>query len=111
MYGKIKQPGVAAQPTNMSVGYPFDEALRWLKYGRKLTRRGWNGKGMFIYLVRERTMRIAETDETEPLVGVMAEGAEIDYAVRVDMRYSDGRLGVWTPTFDDIFATDWNILT
>ena len=30
----------------------FGEALELLKYGQKLRRRGWNGKGIFIELQR-----------------------------------------------------------
>jgi Protein of unknown function (DUF2829) len=30
----------------------FGQALEALKQGKKVARRGWNGKGMFIYLVR-----------------------------------------------------------
>jgi len=28
----------------------FSEALKLLKMGQKVTRQGWNGKGMFIFL-------------------------------------------------------------
>ena len=30
-------------------GMTFDEALEALKIGKKVTRRGWNGRGMFLW--------------------------------------------------------------
>lgn len=111
MYGKFDKLKAAGQPTSMAKGFGFEEALRLLKGGRKLTRAGWNGQGMFIYMVGKRSTEVGSTDETEPLVGVRPAGMPIEYSVRVDMLYANGRLGVWSPTFDDLFATDWSPLT
>ena len=33
--------------------FNFGEALEALKQGKKVAREGWNGKGMFLYLVSE----------------------------------------------------------
>ena len=33
----------------------FSTALDWLKAGEKVARKGWNGKGMYIWLVPEAT--------------------------------------------------------
>jgi hypothetical protein len=35
----------------MKLGCPFSSALILIKKGNKLARQGWNGKGMFVFLV------------------------------------------------------------
>ena len=32
-------------------GFSFSDALKYLKAGNRVCRKGWNGKGMFLYLV------------------------------------------------------------
>ena len=44
-----------AAPAAPAAGFDFGEAIRLLKAERYVTRRGWNGKGMLLYLLRFRT--------------------------------------------------------
>ena len=97
-------------PASMNVGFGFDAVLKWLQGGRKVTRRGWNGQGMYIYLVQEREMVVGETDETTMLIGVKPEGLPITMAARIDMQYADGKIGIWSPSHEDLLANDWNLL-
>ena len=90
--------------------YPFEQALTWLKGGRKITRRGWNGQGMYIYLVPEQSIAVGSTDDTAVLMGIKAEGVRITMAARIDMQYANGDFGVWSPTPEDLLAHDWNLL-
>lgn len=91
--------------------YGFEDALKWLRGGRKITRSGWNGKGMFIYLVKNGTVVIyQDNDSTRPLIGLYAEGTKVYQQDRIDMRFANGDLGIWTPTHEDILAKDWNVL-
>jgi Protein of unknown function (DUF2829) len=94
----------------VSVEYNFEHALVWLRGGRKITRKGWNGKGMFIYLVKPGSQDVfPDNDSTKPLVGLYAEGIAIKFQPRIDMRFANGEHGIWTPTHEDILATDWNL--
>lgn len=85
----------------------FGQALEALKEGKFLTRKGWNGKSMFVYLVRGHTF------EKSLARGVVAEIAEnivsptITYRDHLDMRYADGTFGVWLASQSDILADDW----
>jgi hypothetical protein len=88
--------------------YSFEQALTWIKQGRKATRTGWNGKGMFLYLVRQDICIVdSSNEETKSLIGLYAEGTEIEYSDRIDMRYANGKHGVWTPTHEDLLSNDW----
>jgi hypothetical protein len=38
--------------------FSFSEALIHLKSGKKVARQGWNGKGMFLFLVNGSTFQV-----------------------------------------------------
>ena len=84
----------------------FDEALRRLREGRRLTRLGWNGKGMWVYLVPGSRFKVNRA----PLKEVLPEGAEVEYRPHIDMKYADGTFGVWLASQSDILADDWCIV-
>lgn len=109
-FPRLNYPNKPTEPPKMETAYPFEQALVWLKGGRKITRRGWNGQGMYIYLVAERTMEIGSSDETTMLIGINPEGLPIKYDGRIDMKYANGKYGVWTPTHEDLLAGDWTLL-
>jgi hypothetical protein len=113
---KLRAPGrpepLQAKQFNVPKGgLGFADALHLLENGRKVSRVGWSQKGAYIWAVFERNLVIGETDETQPLVGIRAEGTIIEYATRIDMKYANGKMGVWTPTVEDLFAKDWSLLT
>lgn len=93
-----------------ATGYAFEQALVWLRGGRKILRRGWDELGMFIYLVPEQAIEVGASEDTRPLLGIYGEGIAVQYAARIDMRYADGTHGVWTPTVEDLLAQDWKLL-
>lgn len=91
--------------------YGFEQALVWLRGGRKIARRGWNGKGMFIYLLTECRETIGSSDDLLPLESVLGQGVSVIRQPRIDMKFANGEIGIWTPTHEDILAQDWNVLT
>lgn len=84
----------------------FEEALAALKDGKRVARTGWNGKGMFLFLVAGSNFRV----NREPLLSIMGEGAEVTYRPHIDMRTADGSVCVWTASQTDILANDWGIV-
>ena len=88
--------------SNMS----FSEALEKLKEGHKLTRSGWNGKGMFVFLVSGSQFVVSRP----PLNTLFPEGTEITYQPHIDLATTTGVVGVWQPSMGDVMATDWEIL-
>lgn len=83
----------------------FGIALECLKNGKTVRRKGWNGKGMFLYLVPGSTFAVNRA----PLMGIFPEGTVIDYQPHIDLRTADGKCAVWTASQTDILAGDWEL--
>lgn len=81
----------------------FSEAITMLKAGRKVARRGWNGKGMFIFLVPGSTFSVSRP----PLLGIYPEGTEINYRPHIDMKDAEGKVVPWLASQTDVLAEDW----
>ena len=81
----------------------FPAALRSVKAGHRMARAGWNGKGMFIFLVPGS----AFTVNREPLLSILGEGATVNYHGHVDMRTADGQIVPWLCSQTDMLADDW----
>lgn len=84
----------------------FGVALNHLKDGRKVARRGWNGKGMFLFLVPGSTFKVNRA----PLLGIYPEGTEINYCPHIDMRTADNKIVPWLASQTDILAEDWQVV-
>jgi len=84
----------------------FSLALGFIKRGYKVQRSGWNGKGMFIFLVPGSTFKV----NRPPLLGIYPEGTEINYHAHVDMKTADGQIVPWLCSQTDMLAEDWQIV-
>lgn len=84
----------------------FSHALVALKEGKKVARNGWNGKGMFVFLVNGSTFKV----NRPPLLGIYEEGTEINYHAHVDMKTADGQIVPWLCSQTDMLANDWTIV-
>jgi len=89
--------------TNIS----FGAALEALKDGLKVARSGWNGKGMWLYLVPGSTFKVAEG---RPLAAHIPVGEEVKYNAHIDMKAVDGSHFVWNPNQLDMLAEDWTVI-
>lgn len=81
----------------------FAWAITQLKKGSKVCRSGWNGKGMFLFLVPGSTFKV----NRPPLMGIYPEGTEINYHAHVDMKTAQGDVVPWLCSQTDMLATDW----
>lgn len=84
----------------------FGDALQALKNGQKVAREGWNGKGMFLFLVPGSTFSVSRS----PLLGIYPEGTEINYCPHVDMKTADGKVVPWLCSQTDMLAEDWVVV-
>lgn len=83
----------------------FGKALEALKEGKKVARSGWNGKGMFLFLVQGSTFNV----NRPPLLGIYPEGTEIKYHAHIDMKTADNQIVPWLASQTDMLANDWEI--
>lgn len=84
----------------------FNDALVEIKLGKKAARSGWNGKGMFVFLVPGSTFKVNRA----PLLGIYPEGTEINYHAHIDMRTADGKIVPWLCSQTDMLADDWEVV-
>lgn len=81
----------------------FGDALVHLKNGMKVARKGWNGKGMFLFLVPGSTFQV----NRPPLLGIYPAGTTIDYHAHIDMKTADNKVVPWLASQTDMLAEDW----
>ncbi len=87
-------------------GLMFGLAIEALKKGQKVARAGWNGKGMFVFLVNGSTFNVSRA----PLLGIFPEGTEINYRPHIDIKNVDGSISTWAPSIGDVMAEDWHVV-
>ena len=83
----------------------FGWALDMLKEGKKVQRKGWNGKGQFVYYV-PADRYIAKTDIAK---SIMAEDGKVDYRAYLALRTAQGDVATWVPSISDCLSDDWQI--
>lgn len=89
----------------------FGEAIEALKQGKKVTRQGWNGKGMFLWLKPKATVK-AEWCKN-PMLKSLAEanGGEIEALGTICMFTADKKiLSGWLASQTDMLSEDWEIV-
>lgn len=93
----------------------FGKAIEALKRGQKVTRRGWNGKGMFLWLKPEN--RITPEMCSDPVLKqkVIDNGGELLGLPTICMftHDSSGRQAVltgWLASQSDMLYEDWEVL-
>ena len=84
----------------------FGEAVRAMKHGQRVSREGWNGKGMFVFLVSGSSFNV----NRPPLLGIYPEGHAIQYRAHIDMKTVDGSIVPWVASQSDILAEDWEVV-
>lgn len=92
-------------------GQTFGFALMMLKEGRRVARAGWNGKGMYLWLLPAAKVK-AEWCR-EPWLKKVAEdnGGEIDALGSIRMMTADKKvLTGWLASQTDMLAEDWMLV-
>lgn len=83
----------------------FGQAIELMKVGKKMCRDGWNGKGLFVYLVPAASYP-AQTGAAKEHYG---EGAMVPYKAYFAIKGSDEEVSTWVPSVGDCLAEDWKI--
>lgn len=90
----------------------FGDAINALKAGAKVARKGWNGKGMFLWLKPAATVK-AEWCKDPMLKGLAeANGGKIEALGTICMFTAQKQiLSGWLASQTDVLAEDWVIIS
>ena len=91
--------------------FSFGEAVRMSKLGYRVARKGWNGSGMFLYIVPERMLVSAEVSQHIDNEQLLAcdDGAIIQRA-HWQLFTAQKDLAMWSPSGSDSLADDWMLV-
>lgn len=81
----------------------FGQAIEALKNGNAVTRKGWNGKDMFLYYVPENNYA-AITEVAKKRFGDV-----VPYGAYIAMKTVQGNVVPWLASQTDVLAEDWLI--
>lgn len=84
----------------------FGEALEEIKKGAKVARDGWNGKGMFVFIVPAGRF----TAYTKAAIDIADEDGKINYNPYFAIKNVNGTVSTWVPSVNDCLAEDWFVL-
>lgn len=85
---------------------PFEQALVWLKDGKKVARIGWNAPGQWIVAQKGYPDGIAINANTAAATGI-PEGVVEIFDPYMMLHNAQGHFVPWAPTQGDLFAADW----
>jgi len=90
----------------------FGDAIRALKEGKKVAREGWNGKGMFLFLLPEGTIpKSVIHDGALASVVNEVEGETFEALGSIRMWTADKKvLTGWLASQTDMLSEDWCIV-
>ena len=111
---KTKLEGVGyttEQMKEQQAEFDFGLAISFLKEGERVARKGWNGKGMFLYLVEGTTVpnENLRGAAKEALADTPAnDGNTVKINSHIDMKAADGSIVIgWLASQTDMLAEDW----
>ncbi|MFB5568662.1 DUF2829 domain-containing protein [Bacillus cereus] len=87
----------------------FSSALRALKDGKRVSRRGWNGKGMYIVKQNGYPQGIPINSNTAQATG-LPEGTVCKFLPYLMMKTADNSFVPWLVSQTDLMAEDWELV-
>ena len=96
-------------------GMPFGAALEALKNGERVARAGWNGKGMYLWLLPAAVVKAEWCREPHLKEVAEANGGEIEAlgSIRMYTVNAHGRRAVltgWLASQTDMLSSDWVVV-
>lgn len=87
-------------------GMTFGLAVEAMKKGMKVSRSGWNGKGLFVYYVPPNSYK-AQTGVAKQHFG---DNAMVPYNAYMAIKNVNGTVSTWVPSVNDCLSEDWNVV-
>lgn len=85
----------------------FGVAIQMLKKGKKVARKGWNGKGMFLYYVPAGNYKPC----TKVAKTIVNEDGLVEYGAYIAMKTAQGNVVPWLASQTDVLAEDWVVVS
>lgn len=86
--------------------YSFSKAFEIARHkGNRIYRKGWNGKGMFVFSVPENKYPAAR-NTNNTLIGLFEDDL-VPYGAYLAIKTADDTVVPWLPSQSDLYATDW----
>lgn len=87
-------------------GLNFGQAIEAAKKGKKVARKGWNGSGMFAYIVPANSYpALSEVAKSH-----FGENAMVPYREYWALKTAQNDVATWSPSGSDSLAEDWLIV-
>ncbi len=91
-----------------SDGLPFGLAIEAIRKGKKVCRKGWNGKGMFVYYVAASSYPVSRNYDSA-VKGLFANDM-VPYRAYMALKTAQNDIATWAPSGSDALAEDWMII-
>lgn len=89
----------------------FGEAIEALKQGKFVQRVGWNGKGMYLWLLPAAFVKAEWCKEPHLKSLAVANGGEVECLGSIRMLTADKKvLTGWLASQTDVLSEDWQIV-
>ena len=89
----------------------FGKAIEALKEGKKVARKGWNGKGMYLWLMPATSVKAEWCKEHHLKALAEQNGGEIEALGTIRMLTADKKiLTGWLASQTDMLSEDWEIV-
>ena len=92
----------------------FGEAIEHVHNGKKIARRGWNGKNMYVYLIEGRSIPTDEWVTRIPSQELTEAEKKMGYVIvkpHLDMMNAQGeRIIGWSASQTDMLTDDWYVV-
>lgn len=83
----------------------FSDALMWLKEGKRVARKGWNGKGQYVILIPGAHLARSAGYGFGEAIGEFAFGSVLALKNAQNIMQPG-----WLPSMGDLLATDWIVV-
>ena len=98
----------------MTTNHSFGEAISAAKEGKRISREGWNGKGMFVFMqvpseVPESIIPKMSSLPNDVKAELVRRGGSIRYQNQLAMVYPNNNIYGWVASPSDCLESDWCI--
>lgn len=92
-------------------GMTFGMAIKAMKQGKKVARAGWNGKGMYLWLLPASSVKAEWCKEAHLKALAEQNGGEFECLGSIRMKTADNKvLTGWLASQTDMLSDDWVIV-